>query len=56
MSRCKSMVKGAQCLGNIGHDGKCESLSDMDLILARIRVLESQVASLQMAAPRGIPR
>ncbi len=61
--RCTTQHGSFQCdreLDSEGkHDGECETNPPASGPLtteARLRVLEQQVASLQLAMPRGIPR
>jgi hypothetical protein len=63
MSQCTTTSGPYRCEREAGHDGECEceaprakSIEDRVRFLEeRARVLEAQVLSLQMSAPRGIP-
>lgn len=63
MTTCPTTSGPYRCSLSAGHDGECECYAAaydparaMAQLAERVRVLEAQVASLQMAAPRGIPQ
>lgn len=53
-SECAGPLTGKPALSTPG--GGSEEPGTIAALAKRVRVLEEQVASLQMAAPRGIPR
>ncbi len=57
--KCPTQNGPSRCeRGEVGHDGPCEARAPevkRRTLEQRVSILEQQVASLQMAMPRGIP-
>ncbi len=71
MARCAQVSGSYRCMFDFGHSGPCEAQApeyamtaatlraqmerDYSLMMRRIEILESQMLSVQMALPKGIP-